>query len=468
VNFPAPILQVLACLSKHNAKPILVGGAVRDHLLGFSIRDWDIEVYGVSSLEQLKTAVAPLGTVKEVGKAFGILHVEIDGLHIDLSLPRRDNKIGKGHVGFEAEIDGTLTFQEASKRRDFTINSMGMDLARGEILDPWGGKKDLENRILRHVSPAFIEDPLRVLRAIQLSARFNRTVAPETVTLCKTITPTLFELPKERLYKELKTLLLRSQNPSIGLNTARDLYVLHLFPELAALIGIPQDPKWHAEGDVWIHTCRVVDEMAKRRTGNEQEDWVLMLAAVCHDMGKPNVTRFENGRWRSLGHETAGVTIAKKFLKRFTDETQVIDQVLALVKHHMIPSQLFQSSLKQKVSDKAIKSLALRVNTDYLCRLAEADYAGRETIPSSPKTCEAVKWLKSRLKTCGLTPGEKPQAIVNGRDLINLGFDPGASFGPLLKQCFEAQLEGKIVDLESGITWIKQHIRKSGHGKIKT
>src|SRR3989338_2589134 len=297
-------------------KPILVGGCVRDKLLGLASKDFDIEVYGLS-LEQLEAALNRLGPVYAVGKSFGVFKL----FNFDISLPRTENKAGKGHKVFVVQSDSNLTFEQASKRRDFTINAMGIDLETGKLLDPHEGQTDLKNKILRHVSDAFEEDPLRVFRACQFAARFEFKIHHDTLQKCLALESELNTLPWERIGEEFKKLLL-AQKPSIGLQALLDTRALSLFPELEALIGCQQDPAWHPEGDVWIHTLMVTDEAAKL-----SDSLMIRLAALCHDLGKPPTTQFEDGRWRSKNHEAAGAAPTKSFLDKLGIAQSEIDQI---------------------------------------------------------------------------------------------------------------------------------------------
>jgi tRNA nucleotidyltransferase (CCA-adding enzyme) len=276
---------------------------VRDELMGHQPKDWDLEVYGIESA-RLREMLDSFGTVNVVGEAFTVYKL---GPHLDISIPRRERKTGRGHRAFFIEGDSSLSIEAATSRRDFTVNAILQDPLSGEILDPFGGRKDLDAKILRAVSPkTFPEDSLRVLRAAQFAARFQFDIDPETVSLCRSIDVT--DLPAERIWGEMEKMFLRAQHPSIGLKWLRELGAVdQLFPELKALIDVPQEPEWHPEGDVWIHTLLTVDRAresiddlpyAKRVT--------VLLAALCHDFGKPATTAFVDGRIRSREHEEAG------------------------------------------------------------------------------------------------------------------------------------------------------------------
>ena len=429
----------------------MVGGCVRDFLLRMPLHDFDVEVFNLS-FDSLFTLLSEFGSCKQVGKAFGVIKLAIPGYQLDFSLPRTETKIAQGHTGFTVLSDPFLTFTQAASRRDFAVNSIGFDPGTGEYLDPFGGILDLQSKVLKHTSSAFSEDPLRVLRAMQLAARLEFAVAPDTLALCKTLP--LGELPKERLFEEFKKLLLKAKKPSIGFQIAREVGALRLFPELEALIDLPQDPKWHPEGDVWTHTLMVVDEMAQLRTEDEAKGLILMLAALCHDFGKASTTQFLDGRWRSLGHEEAGVDPTLRFLDRLTSHKELIEAVAVLVKEHLKPSLFYTAHLKQKVSDAAIRRLAMRVNIEDLLILAKADCFGRTTEEALRREFPAGAWLSERAKGLQVY-NQKPRPIVTGKDLMALGIAPGPEMGIVLKKLLDLQLEGAFSSLEGARNYLE-------------
>ena len=251
-------VEIANAVRDAGGRALVVGGWARDHLLGVRSKDVDIEVFGLD-VGRLEALLAGFGTVHAVGRAFGVFRV--GGIDADFSLPRRDSKRGPGHRGFDVAPDPSLEFAEAARRRDLTVNSIGIDPLTGAVLDPHGGRRDLARRVLRATDPArFPEDPLRGLRVAQLAARLEMTPDEELVALCRTLD--LSELSGERVFDEFTKLLLRAAKPSIGLRVLEDTGQLRFFPELDALRGVPQDPKWHPEGDVWLHTLMVLDVAA--------------------------------------------------------------------------------------------------------------------------------------------------------------------------------------------------------------
>lgn len=424
-------------------RALLVGGCVRDGLLGLPSKDVDLEVFGVEP-EALERALRKDFEVLTVGKSFGVF--KIRGIDVDIAIPRRESKTGRGHKGFTIEGDPTMTVAEAAQRRDFTINAIYFDPLTGEWIDPTGGRADLAARVLRHVGPQFAEDPLRVLRAMQFIARFGLTAAPETVMACRDIEPE--ELPPERLFEEWRKLIVKGVAIGAGLTFLRDCGWVRYYPELAALIDCPQDPEWHPEGDVWVHTLHCMDAFAAERIGDDWEDLVVGLAVLCHDLGKPETTEFIDGRWRSHRHEALGEGPTRSFLDRLTRHRDLVEAVVPLVTHHLRPALYY----KDRVNDSAIRRLAREViRIDRLVRLASADMRGRP--PIQVDRFAAGEWLMERAEALRVQDAA-PKPIIKGRHLIDRGFKPGPVFKEILQTCFEAQLDGAFSDVEGGLTYL--------------
>jgi tRNA nucleotidyltransferase (CCA-adding enzyme) len=342
------------------------------------------------------------------------------------------------------EYDPTLTVRDASARRDFTVNAIYRDPLTDEIVDPWNGRADLERKILRHVSGHFSEDPLRVLRGMQFVARFGLTAAPETIDVCRAMTPE--GLASERLFGEWSKLILKGVEISKGLNFLRDVGWVKYYPELERLIGCAQAPEWHPEGDVWNHTLCCLDAFAARRTGDDAEDLLVGLAVLCHDFGKPACSSYDpvRKRIRSLGHDECGVEPTLSFLRRLTNEERLLKEIPPLVRLHMRPFAMW----KDHSSDGAIRRLAAKVvRIDRLLRVAAADDAGRPPFPSNP---EPLLWLAEQAKRLEVEDSA-PKPIVMGRDLVARGMKPGPEMGRVLAELYEAQLDGRFSDLESGL-----------------
>ena len=308
-----------------------VGGCVRDRLLGLENKDIDIEVHGIPA-EALEQLLSELGACMKIGKSFGIYGLKEHAL--DIALPRIERRTGVGHRDFAVTSDPFLGTYEAAKRRDFTMNALMQNVLTGEIIDHFGGRQDLQDGVLRHVDDVtFTEDPLRVLRAAQFAARFQFSVAAETVELCRRID--LSALSRERVMLEMEKALLRAEKPSLFFGELRTMGQLgHWFPEVQALIGLPQNQIHHQEGDTWTHTMLVLDEAAKRRAESRCPA-ALMWAALLHDIGKPDTTRVRRGKITSYDHDKVGAELARRFLSGFSMEPAMIDRVCALVRFHM-------------------------------------------------------------------------------------------------------------------------------------
>jgi tRNA nucleotidyltransferase (CCA-adding enzyme) len=442
------VAGVVAAVRAAGGRALLVGGCVRDALMGRVPKDIDIECYGLEP-RALEKALRSKFEINTVGRSFGVF--KIKDAAIDVALPRRESKHGTGHTGFVVEGDPFMSIAEAGARRDFTVNAIYWDPVTGELLDPHGGIRDLESKVLRHTSPAFAEDPLRVLRAMQFLARFEFTAAPETVALCSRIDPE--NLPAERLFDEWQKLVVKGVKPSLGLAFLRECGWVRHYPELEALIGVEQDSQWHPEGDVWIHTLHCMDAFAKARTGDVWEDTVVGFAVLCHDFGKAVTTKKEkDGRWHAYGHEAAGESIAKAFLERLTRHKELVDSVLPLVVCHMMPLMLW----RDKSGSAAIRRLARRVGRiDRLVRVDDADRRGRP--PLDPGDSPQGAWLLERAAELRVTEGA-PKRLVLGRHLIALGYKPGNEFTVILEEAYEAQLDGVFHDEPEGIAWLKKRM----------
>lgn len=454
LDIPRGLRDVLAALRAAGGRPYVVGGAVRDALLGLPVNDWDVEVFGLPA-ERLEQVLQQVGRVDTVGQSFRVYKLSsVAGVGaVDVSLPRRDSKVGPGHRGIAVAGEPELSIAEASRRRDFTINAILVEAASGEIVDPWGGLRDLDRRLLKAVDArTFGQDPLRALRAVQFAARFGLQVDAATAALCARMP--LAELPADRVFGEIEKLLLKAPRPSRGLALAKEWGMLPaIAPELVPLAETPQDPGWHPEGDVWTHTLQVVDEAAGL-IGDLSDDrprrLAVMLGALCHDLGKPSTTLLEDGRLRSRGHEEAGLPPTQALLDRWNVHTlQGYDlraQVLQLVAQHLKPGQLYDE--RERVSDGAIRRLARKCEPDLLYRVARADCLGRRPGRFEPV---AMEWFRERVRALDVAV-RAPEPLLRGRDLLALGLRPGPQVGRVLLAVYERQLDGAVRSLEEART----------------
>ena len=449
---PEELLKIL----RHTpalAQAYLVGGCVRDALAGHPNHDFDIEVFGVS-YEQLVADLSRWGRTDLVGRSFGVVKLTTaSGEMYDFSIPRRDSKVAPGHKGFEVVFDPAITPQEAAARRDFTINALMFDPRRGEVLDFFGGQEDWRQRCLRHTSEAFVEDPLRVLRGMQFAARFDLIIAPETAALCRRIKAGYCELAVERVREEWFKWAAKSTVPSRGLKLLVATGWVEHFPEVQALIGTPQDPEWHPEGDVFVHTSHCLDALVKLpawKSATEELRIILSMAVLAHDFAKPQTTHeaMRDGRMRivSPGHEEAGGPLAESFLNRINAPNAIRERVIPLVMNHL--------AHMQTESDRAVRRLAKRLEPatiEELIVVITADQFGRP--PRPQEISDGVRALQARAGELKVE-SSAPQPILMGRHLLELGMRPGRELGVLLAAAFEAQLEGKFFDLPQGLRWL--------------
>lgn len=433
--------RVATAVRAAGGRALCVGGFVRDRLLGQPSTDLDLEVFGIPE-DRLRALLSTLGRVEPVGQAFPVYKLG----HIDVALPRRESKAGRGHKGFIVQGDPTMTYDEAARRRDFTINAIAWDPLTDQYLDPFDGRADLDQRLLRVVDPVtFGDDSLRVLRALQFAARFELTIDPATADICRAIP--LDDLPAERIWGEFEKLLLKAPRPSIGFALARELGVIEqILPEMVPLYDCPQDAEWHPEGNVWIHTLMVIDEARKRNDDLDRARLAtVMLGAVCHDLGKPATTAMIDGRVRSPGHEAAGVPLAEAILDRLNvrtlDNFDVRAQVFGLVAEHLRPSAFHKQ--KDTVTDGAFRRLAQKVNLELLVRFGRADCHGR----GGTFDCSNMDWFIERARSLGVEH-QPPTPILLGRHLIELGVTPGPGMGKILRAVYELQLDGVVTTLD--------------------
>ncbi len=456
--------EIAGTVKDAGGRALIIGGWVRDRLRGQPSKDIDLEVFGIPQ-DRLAALLEPFGRVEPVGQSFPVYKVIVKGEggrgkgaggsggkgdyeFIDVALPRRESKSGRGHKGFEVVGDPSMSIAEAARRRDFTVNAIAWDPLTEVYEDPFRGRDDISRRVLRVVDPAtFADDSLRVLRAIQFAARFEFTLHDHTAALCRRIP--LDDLPAERVWGELEKLLLAANRPSIGFALALDLGVIdQLLPEMTPLVGCQQEPEWHPEGDVWVHTLMVIDK-ARELNGDLDRPQLItvMLGAVCHDLGKPATTACLDGRIRSLNHEEAGVAPTVSLLDRLNIHTidgfDVRSQVIGLTAHHLKPGMLRKA---ENVGDGAFRRLAQKVDLELLARLARADCLGR----TGHFDCSAMDWFLERARALGVEH-RPPAPLLLGRHLLELGMSPGPRVGEILKQVYEKQLDGQIASVEEAI-----------------
>jgi tRNA nucleotidyltransferase (CCA-adding enzyme) len=466
MNFVPPELEEILRQTPELQRAYLVGGCVRDALAGLPPgKDFDVEVFGLD-YEQLIAALARWGRTDLVGRSFGVVKLSTSSGHsYDFTLPRKDSKVAAGHKGFDSEFDPAISPQEAAARRDFTINSIMYDPRSREVLDFFGGLEDLQKRTLRHTSAAFTEDPLRVLRGMQFAGRFELRAAPATVELSRRMKGNYAELAVERVREEWFKWAQRSRLPSAGLRFLAETEWIDHFPEIKALMGTPQEPEWHPEGDVFTHTCHCCDALAHLpawREADAESKAVYMLAVLAHDFGKPATTHraVKEGRERivSPGHEEAGAALTQIFLGRIRAPLVFGQRIIPLVRNHLFHLET--------VSDRAIRRLARRLapeSIEGLCLVMTADSMGRPPRPAAVP--ENVKTLLARAHELEVRQ-KPPPPILLGRHLLEMGMTPGPRMGAILDKAYEAQLEGAFGGLEGALEWAAIEVQEEG-GKKK-
>jgi tRNA nucleotidyltransferase (CCA-adding enzyme) len=474
IRVPGPVQMVVDRVAEAGGKAMLVGGAVIDVAQNREPKDWDLEVFGLG-YDRLEAIFADHDP-KTVGKAFGIIKMNIDGLDLDLNIPRTDNKVGVGHTGFEVSMDPNMTVAEAARRRDFTINAMAVDLSTFELTDPFGGMADLHAGVLRATDPVlFVQDPLRGLRAMQLLARKAKTVDPATMILIRSMADEFPTLARERIHEEFRKLLLKADKPSVGLEFLRESGWIKWFPELAALPGTPQHADWHPEGDVWVHSLLAADAMAEIRhlipekNGRVPVREAFAFGVFMHDIGKPATTitpkmvRDEDPRveavctkhkktpaemlFTAYGHDLAGMDPAESFLRRMTDSKRLITLVRAIVGFHMMPYGLrvgkagkgAYAKLARKMTE-AGGDLALigRMCQCDACATS-IDWQTRSLSSGDPNwEHESSKRVFDHVEIFD-KDASAVEPKVMGRDLMAAGLKAGPEFGKLLKRAMDIQ-----------------------------
>jgi len=419
-DLPGRLLSIAREIRDAGGRAFLVGGWVRDALLGRNCRDYDVEVYDLVQ-DELIPILKKYGRTNLVGKAFGVIHLAMKGLSLDFSFPRTESKVGYGHRGFVVHTDEKLSFKEAALRRDFTINAMGMELPELTLCDPYGGIDDLKKGLLRHVGPAFVEDSLRILRGVQFASRFALTLAPETVELCKTLS--LADLSIERLFEEFKKWLLKPGKPSLGLRAFLDIRLNEFFPEVSPL------------RESWDDLGEMLDNMESLRRS---------LIAEGDALSDAQAMEFAFASFLCGSPETS-----LQFLERITNESHLVKNVPLLLKSY--------SELDFAIADDAaqLRRLAVKLGgLKLLCLLVKATprkyYAAANAEEFPEKLWQAAAALDLL--------NAAPQPYLMGKMLMEMGMKPGKLMGELIKQSFELQLDGKIKNAEEAIAWAKARI----------
>lgn len=411
-DLPNRLLSIAGEIREAGGRAFLVGGWVRDALLGKNCRDYDVEVYDLVQ-DELVPILKKYGRTNLVGKAFGVIHLAMKGLSLDFSFPRTESKVGYGHRGFVVHTDEKLSFKEAALRRDFTINAMGMELPELTLCDPYGGIDDLKKGLLRHVGPAFVEDSLRILRGVQFASRFALKLAPETIELCRTLS--LEDLSIERLFEEFKKWLLKPGKPSLGLRAFLDIRLNEFFPEVSPLRG-----SWDDLGEMLDNTESLRDNLS--------DDQVMEFAFASFLSGSPETSL--------------------KFLERITNETHLVKNVPLLLNAYSTLDFAIVSDAP------ALRRMAVKLGgLKLLCLLVKATPRKYYAAAGAPEFPEQLWQAAANLDLIEAAP----QPFLMGKMLMEMGFKPGKQMGETIKQSFELQLDGKIKNVEEAIAWVKNY-----------
>lgn len=435
------VQTIVQRIAAQGGRALLVGGAVRDIMLGQETKDLDIEVHGLA-MQQLEDLLAESGPVSLVGKSFGVLRLH--SLDVDWSLPRSDSSGRKPEV----IIDPHMSIENAFRRRDLTINAMGIDLVTFELLDPFDGLEDLQEKKLRAPDPIFfIEDPLRFFRVMQFIGRFGMEPDEHLNAICKQMD--ISTVSRERIEVEFEKLFLKSKQPSLGIRWLCEINRLSdVLPEVAALIGVPQDPKWHPEGDAFEHTMQTLDAAAAMQYESDKLKLYMLYAALCHDLGKADTTVHIDGQWKSYEHPQEGELLAKQLLRRITNNSELIACVSALVKYHMMPVQFIQGGASSAAYKRLARKLAPYATLQMLADLALADKRGRNPRDITPFTIYVPEIEQFLAKAENLQVRQHiEEPVLQGRDLLDV-IEPGPKLGELVKAAYEIQLEESIQDKE--------------------
>lgn len=439
LNHYPRVVTIVKTINDAQGRALLVGGAVRDLILGLEVKDIDIEVHGIP-IESLERLLKQFGTVSLVGKSFGVLRLH--GLDVDWSLPRTDEQGRKPKV----TLDPNLSMQEAFRRRDLTMNAMGIDLITFQLIDPFNGMQDINNKILRTPDKNFfVEDPLRFYRVMQFISRFEMFPDQDLNEICTTMDIT--HISSERIEAEFQKLLLRSRQPSLGIRWLASINrIKQVLPEIAATIGIAQEAEWHPEGDVFEHSMQTLDAAASLDYDDMNTKLIVTWASLCHDIGKVSTTLVIDGRIKSPGHAPAGARLAARLLKRITRNKDLIIAVEKLVRYHMQPIQMVLAGSTLAAYKRLAKKLAPEATIAMMTHLILADRWGRNPESHKPlrqKEPEVDQFLARVQEANVLYTVEQP--VLLGRDLLDT-IKPGPEMGNLLKEAYEIQINENITD----------------------
>jgi len=455
--FPQTIQDLDAAVRDLGGKAYLVGGGVLNLLRFQEVKDWDIEVFGLS-YQDLEMIANQFGEADLIGQKFGVVKLKANDLDIELAVPRIENNVGPGHKDFDVTLIPDLRLEEAALRRDLTMNAIYLEIGNQKIHDPYNGLVDFQRGIIQHINPeTFVEDPLRAFRVMQLVSRKGKFITQETVELCRAMKDACAELSGDAIYGEFYKMLMLSDRPDRGLRFLRNSGLLRLFPELLALVGCPQKEKYHPEGDVWTHTQMVLREAAIYRD-DLPEEWRLpfMFGMLLHDVGKP--ITLDPEKLTTYDHDSKGKRIARKFMKRLTKNEDLIKKVESIVGVHMRPRMFLKSHAKAPAWRRLHNKCPLHI----LAYVAMCDRDGRGIDPSIREGRGSLVFEECmRMHVIIGSHPENIPPVLMGRHLIEAGYKPGTEFGAMLNKAYEYQLETGCSDIQELINAATNQTKES-------
>lgn len=448
MKFSNNLEDLLKILADNGAKVYLVGGAVRDIAMGNSnIKDYDFEVFHIDPDELSNILNCELS-----GNNFGVFNLIVDGIEVQFSIPRSENKVGIGYNGFEVEFDPYMSLEVAARRRDFTINALYIDCEdRNTIIDPFGGLNDIKSKLLTPVSnEVFAEDPVRLLRAIQFAARFGFIINFPIEEYVSQLENELNNESIERFVIELEKMFDKGKS-IVGFEYLQYFSSVNSLNFIADMIMTEHCQIYHQEGNVWIHTLKVIEELLVLRNFGYKVSKELFYAALFHDWGKVYTSEFKvfiDGKKRitAINHETESERLFQNWCDEYAPnfERKMRRTISNLIQHHM-------------VSINKIKKFSVQYGVEFakqLCLLIYADQMGR--IPNNES--KAQEMLKLYI---WFNEGNKIEPIVTGQTLINMGYTPNKEFGKWLDILLDMQIRAVLSEnnIENSI--------KSVCGKVK-
>jgi len=421
-------------LTEAGRQALLAGGCVRDMLLGIQPKDYDVATDAKpEEIEKLFTKTL------SVGKQFGVTVVVLDGRSYEVATFRSESGYTDGRHPGRVSFCGP---KEDALRRDFTINGMFWDPSNERIIDFVGGQKDLQKGLVRAIGkPAerFQEDHLRIIRAVRFAARFQFKIEEKTRQAIQSLAHLTTAVAAERLQQELRAIL-TDKNPALALRIMDELGILErILPELEQCKGCEQPENYHPEGDVFVHTILTVEKLG------EYPEFVLALAALLHDIGKPEASR--RSKPKSFPeHAAIGEHMAAAICKRLRLPKDETDRIRWLVKRHLY----FKDAKKMK--DSTLKKLFAEPGFDQLSELYRADAL------ASWGNLEDYNYVMQR-RRCMPAEEIKPPPLITGRDLIDMGYTPGPTFGQILARVREEQLNGNLSTRQQALELAEQIAR---------